>query len=159
MIRVNKISCILTGLLMLLLLACGKIPYYSETHAFADGTWGSGEMPKFSFEVKDSLDVYDMSFVLRLNTDYEYQNIWLLMHTTQPEGVMSTDTINILICDEKGKWLGKKSGANYTFTGVFALQHRFNTLGKHTIAIEHAVMNPLLKGVLDLSLVIEKSKG
>lgn len=155
--RVSKLF-LGTLLLFAVLVACKKALVYSETHAFSDGVWGSGEMPEFNFDIQDSVGLFDMSFVLRLNNDYDYQNMWILMHTTKPEGTTSTDTINLQVFDEKGKWLGKKSGSTYTFTGVFAYKHRFEKVGKHAIRMEHAVMNPELRGVLDMTLLIEHSK-
>lgn len=152
--KVNKL--ILVGMLMLFgLAACKKAPVYSETHVYSDGVWGSGEMPEFNFDMQDTIGLYNMSFVLRLNDEYDYQNMWILMHTTKPTGVSSTDTINLQVIDSKGKWLGKKSGSNYTFTGIFAYNHRFEHVGKHVIRMEHAVMNPELRGVLDMTLMVE----
>jgi gliding motility-associated lipoprotein GldH len=139
--------------------SCKKAPHYSETHAFTDGVWGAGEQPVFTFDMQDSLGLYDMSFVVRLNNDYDYQNMWILMHTTRPEGSVSTDTINLQVFDERGRWLGKKSGSTYTFTGVFAFKHRFETLGEYKIRMEHAVMNPELRGVIDMTLLVEHSKN
>jgi gliding motility-associated lipoprotein GldH len=138
--------------------SCKKAPHYSETHVFKDGVWGSGEQPVFSFDMQDSVGLYDLSFVLRLNNDYDYQNIWILMHTTRPEGTISTDTINLQVFDERGRWMGKKTGATYTFTGIFAFQHRFETRGEHSIRMEHAVMNPELRGVMDMTLLVDHSK-
>ncbi len=156
--KVNKYI-IAAFILLVSLSACKKAPYYSETHLFSDGVWGAGEQPVFSFDIQDSAGLYDLSFVLRLNNDYDFQNIWILMHTTRPEGSVSTDTINLQVFDERGRWLGKKSGSTYTFTGVFAFKHRFETLGKHSIRMEHAVMNPELRGVLDMTLLVDFSNN
>jgi gliding motility-associated lipoprotein GldH len=139
--------------------SCNKAPVYSETYTFNDGVWGAGEQPIFTFDIQDSIGRYDLSFVLRLNNDYDYQNMWILMHTSRPGGTLSTDTINLQVFDEKGRWLGKKSGSTYTFTGIFAFQHRFDSIGKHSIRMEHAVMNPELRGVMDMSLLVEHSKN
>jgi gliding motility-associated lipoprotein GldH len=153
-IKVNKL--IFGAMLVLVsLVACKKAPVYSDTHVFSDGIWGSGEMPEFQFDMQDSIGLYNMSFVLRLNDEYDYQNMWVLMHTVKPTGASSTDTINLQVIDPKGKWLGKKSGSSYTFTGVFAYKHRFEDIGKHIIRMEHAVMNPDLRGVLDMTLMVE----
>lgn len=141
------------------LTACKKAPYYSETHAFSDGVWGAGEQPVFTFDMQDSIGLYDLSFVLRLNNDYDYQNVWILMHAMRPEGSVSIDTINLQVFDERGRWQGKKSGSTYTFTGIFALNHRFESVGKHSIRMEHAVMNPELRGVMDMSLLLEHAKN
>jgi gliding motility-associated lipoprotein GldH len=151
---------IFTAMLLLSVLsACTKASYYSETHVFSDVVWGAGEQPVFTFDMQDSVSLYDLSFVLRLNNDYDYQNVWILMHTTRPGGMVSTDTINLQVFDERGRWLGKKSGSTYTFTGIFALNHRFESVGKHNIRMEHAVMNPELRGVMDMSLLVDYAKN
>lgn len=140
-----------------LIVSCGKAPMYSETHAFKNATWSSGEMPTFKFNVEDSTTAFDLSFVLRINNEYDFQNIWILMHTDKPDGSFSTDTVNLLLSDERGKWLGKKSGAVYSYQAVFGRQHFFKPTGKYKIRMEHAVMEPNLRGVLDLSLLVEKT--
>ena len=146
-------------LFVLLLASCGKSPMYSETHEFKSGVWNSGEMPIFEFDAKDSLKPYDLSFLLRINNEYDYQNLWILMHTEKPDGSISTDTVNLKLCDEKGKWLGKKSGSVYSYQAMFGSMHYFKPAGKYKIRMEHAVMEPSLRGVLDLSLIVEESEN
>lgn len=139
------------------LLSCGKPSLYSKTHEFANGLWSSGEMPTFEFEAHDSIKPYDLSFLLRVNSEYDFQNIWILMHTDKPDGSFSTDSVNLQLCDERGRWLGKKNGAVYSYQAVFGKEHRFSPVGKYRIRMEHAVMEPNLRGVLDLSLMVEES--
>jgi gliding motility-associated lipoprotein GldH len=141
----------------LALVSCGEPSVYSKTHEFANGVWCSGEMPIFEFQAPDSIQQYDLSFLLRVNSEYDYQNIWILMHTEKPDGSFSTDTVNLQLCDERGRWLGKKNGAVYSYQAVFGKNHRFRPVGKYKIRMEHAVMEPNLRGVLDLSLMVEKS--
>jgi gliding motility-associated lipoprotein GldH len=144
-------------LILLVLVSCGKKPMYSETHEFISGIWSSGEMPVFEFEVSDSLTPFDLSFLLRVNNEYDFQNIWILMHTEKPNGESAVDTVNLQLCDDRGRWLGKKSGAVYSYQAIFGRQHFFKPTGKYKIRMEHAVMEPNLRGVLDLSLIVEES--
>lgn len=143
---------------LMLLASCGKTPMYSKTHEFNSGVWSSGEMPLFEFEAQDSTKPYDLSFLLRINNEYDFQNLWILMHTEKPDGSFSTDTVNLQLCDERGRWLGKKSGPVYSYQAVFGSMHYFNPTGKYKIRMEHAVMEPNLRGVLDLSLIVEESE-
>lgn len=138
-------------------MSCGKKPMYSDTHEFQNGVWSSGAMPAFEFEAKDSTKTYDLSFLLRINNEYDFQNIWILMHTDKPDGSFSTDTVNLLLSDERGRWLGKKSGPVYSYQAIFGREHYFKPTGKYKIRMEHAVMEPNLRGVLDLSLLVEES--
>ncbi len=156
--RTKRNSTWVFGFLIFALVGCGKKPMYAETHEFANGLWSSGEMPVFEFETTDSVKSYDLSFLLRVNTEYDFQNIWILMHTEKPDGSLSTDTVNVQLSDERGRWLGKKSGAVYSYQAIFGRGHKFNLLGKYKIRMEHAVMEPNLRGVLDLSLMVEESE-
>ena len=131
---------------------------YSSTHEFNNGVWSSGAMPTFEFEAKDSTKAHDLSFLLRINNEYDFQNIWILMHTDKPDGTYSTDTVNLMLSDERGQWLGKKSGAVYSYQALFGREHFFKPPGKYKIRMEHAVMEPNLNGVLDLSLLVEESE-
>jgi len=154
--QLNKIG-VLLGFAAILVTSCGKAPMYSETHEFQNGVWSSGAMPAFEFNAEDSIKAYDLSFLLRINNEYDFQNIWILMHTEKPDGSFSTDTVNVLLSDERGRWLGKKSGAVYSYQAIFGRQHHFKPTGTYKIRMEHAVMEPNLRGVLDLSLLVEES--
>lgn len=144
-------------LLAFMLGSCGKTPMYSNTHEFQNGVWSSGAVPAFEFDVNDSTTAYDLSFLLRINNEYDFQNVWILMHTDKPDGSYSTDTVNLQLSDEQGRWLGKKSGAVYSYQAIFGRQHFFKPTGSYKIRMEHAVMEPNLRGVLDLSLLVEES--
>lgn len=156
-IQQNRIIGILV-LGIFLLSSCSKAPMYSKTHEFSSGIWSSGQMPLFTFNANDTTKAYDLSFVLRINNEYDYQNIWILMHTDKPDGSTATDTVNLRLSDERGRWLGKKSGVVYSYQAVFGSMHYFKPKGTYKIRMEHAVMEPNLHGVLDLSLLVEESK-
>ena len=157
MVAAQQLKIWMAILVSLVVVSCGKSPMYSKTHEFQNGVWSSGAMPAFEFDAKDSTKAYDLSFLLRINNEYDFQNIWILMHTDKPDGSFSTDTVNLMLSDERGKWLGKKSGAVYSYQAMFGREHFFKPSGKYKIRMEHAVMETNLRGVLDLSLLVEES--
>jgi gliding motility-associated lipoprotein GldH len=143
-------------LFLLALSSCGKKPYYADTHVFNSGVWSSGEMLAFEFEISDLNGSYDLSLLFRVDSDYEYQNMWVLMHNTFPDGSIKTDTVNIPIVDARGAWLGDKKGNLFNYTVLFGRNHRFLDSGKYNIRLEHAVMNPVLNGLSDVTLMVEQ---
>lgn len=136
--------------------SCGKKPYYAESYPFNSGIWSSGEMPQFEFEISDLNRSYDLSLLLRIDSDYEYQNMWVLMHNTFPNGAVQTDTINIPVADSKGEWLGDKKANLFNYKVIFGRNHRFEDTGVYNIRIEHAVMTPTLKGLSDITLIVDQ---
>jgi gliding motility-associated lipoprotein GldH len=82
--------------------------------------------------------------------------MWLLMHNTFPNGTVQTDTVNIPIADSKGAWLGNKKANLFNYTVLFGRNYRFADSGKYNIRIEHAVMTPVLRGLSDITLIVDQ---
>ena len=75
-------------------------------------------------EKRDPLgsDIAAVELTLRHTQGYEYANLWLQVSYLSDDSVVS-DTFNIPVADDYGKWYGKNVGPIVTLTDTLMLKH------------------------------------
>ena len=60
------------------------------------------------FEIKDTIDFpSNIFFHIRNNNDYPFSNIFLISSLKSNEKIYETDTLEYMMADNKGEWLGE----------------------------------------------------
>lgn len=131
---------------LIFLSACSTSPTYSKAYDFKDGVWKANEPLTFEIDITDTIKSYDILFFLRVNLDYDYNNAWINLHSTLPNNEKYKESHEFHISDEKGNWLGKKSGSLIECEMLFK-NRKFPTVGKYTFTIEQATTNAQLSNV------------
>ena len=100
-----KSNIFIYSIILILFFSCEseKTHYYS----FPDSDWNSQKIVKFDITTEDSTQVRISNISIRHNTSYEYQNIIFFLHHSYKENIISTDTIELLLADDNGKWISK----------------------------------------------------
>lgn len=71
----------------------------------------------------DSADATDcIALTLRHSHNYDYANLWLEIDYDTPDST-ATDTIDVTLADEWGRWKGRGSGVTYQLTDTVTLRH------------------------------------
>src|SRR5215211_4999268 len=70
--------------LCILLASCTHIDLYEKVASIPKYKWASSFKPVFTFEIKDTTVPYQLFLILRHNDKYNYNNIWLNIHTKVP---------------------------------------------------------------------------
>ncbi len=65
-----------------------------------------------SLRDNDSIVTAALRVALRHSNDYPYSNIWLEV-TYRGDGFLTRDTLNVVLADIYGRWLGSGFGASY----------------------------------------------
>ena len=144
------------GLLLVLatfLFSCGKSPYYNTSYAFENQTWSQDLMPKFEVDIQDTSQLYDFEIFLRNTTDYAHSNLFIYLQSFAPDGSNGRKAYEIPIADEKGQWLGTKSGTLVENVLKFK-QRKFPLKGKYTFKIELGITEKEMKNISDIGLRI-----
>jgi len=76
-------------------------------HSFIDSSWNSQKTVNFNITTEDSTQVRTSNISIRHNTSYEYHNIIFFLHHSYKENIISTDTIELLLAEDNGKWISK----------------------------------------------------
>lgn len=157
----------LSALTLVLLLgaACDRNVVYTEFERFDEATgWAKSHQPTFTYDNKDTSQLYDIYINVRNAESYPFRNLFMFLHTTDPKGVKTSDTIECVLADEKGKWLGSGIGDLYDNSIIYKKNTRFRHLGPYKFAYEQAmrygdknVIDPLPL-ILDVGITIEKSQ-
>ncbi|HWY37146.1 MAG TPA: gliding motility lipoprotein GldH [Bacteroidia bacterium] len=146
------------------LISCSKNVEYTQYQSMDENTgWAKNNVLKFDFEAKDTNQAYNVFINVRNAENYPFRNLFMFLHTTYPNGTKVTDTIECILADEKGKWLGSGMGDLYDNSILFKKNARFRQLGKYNFAFEQAMrfgdkntLDPL-PYIKDVGITIEKS--
>ncbi len=150
---------------MLLLLSCNSNVIYSEYKTIPeDKGWAKTEKITLEADIKDIQPAYNVYVNVRNADAYPFRNLFLLLHTTYPDGKQVTDTLECVLANEKGEWLGKGAGDLWDNTIPFKRKTKFPMAGKYVFSFEQAMragdnnfIDPLPM-ILDIGLTIEKAE-
>jgi gliding motility-associated lipoprotein GldH len=153
------------AILLVLGTACNRNVVYTEFQRFDEAAgWARNNQPTFTFDNKDTSQLYDVYINVRNAENYPFRNLFMFLHVVDPKGVKSTDTIECILADEKGKWLGSGMGDLYDNSIIYKKNTRFRHLGAYKFSYEQAmrygdknVIDPLPL-IMDVGLTVEKAK-
>ena len=140
---------------MVILSACGH-HCFEQRVVIPEAEWDVNNRIPFDVTVNDTLGIYSFGLELRHMENYRYSNLYVFLHTTLPNENVTHDTIQCLLASPEGQWLGKGSGSMRDVKVMLNPNLRFPLEGTYHFEIEQAMREPLLKGISDIGLFIEK---
>lgn len=153
-------------LLAVIASSCDKDYIMSDTASFEDNAWAIDHPVQFKFEPIDTTSSVDMFVHLRNTDQYEFNNLYLISQIKFPHGKTVTDTLEYMMADAEGKFLG--SGTRDVYENKLWLKEgvRFRESGTYSLTLRHVMRKngevdgvQNLKGVLDVGYSIEKQKA
>lgn len=157
MIRVLRNSFLaFTGLV--LIMACGERALYDEAKALPQDGWDFRDTMDFSFVITDTSDIYNVYLHVRNEMQYSYSNLWIFVGTTAPNGATQRDTLELILADEAGRWLGKGTRSINTMLIPYMRNIKFPYLGIYSMGIQHAMRDTVLYHVHDIGVRIQPVK-
>ena len=141
--------------LMLGLTACTNDSFDKRT-VIPEAEWRQEDRVAFDVDINDTLSGYEFGIGLRHLENYRYSNLFVFLHTRMPNGNVTHDTIECTLATPEGKWLGKSSGSMRDMIVPLNENLCFPLTGTYHFEIEQAMREPVLKGISDIGLYIEK---
>jgi len=120
--------------------------------------WHKDSVLHYPVNIDDSISPYEILIVVRNTTEYPYQNLWLFVDEYEEDVCIHRDTIEAMLADEYGRWLGKGS-RRYELPLLYSGSHRFTRTGNHTFTIQQGMRVDCLTGITEVGLVIKKNNG
>lgn len=142
----------------LLLPACDKSRIYEENKEIPQNVWNKDYIVKFEAEITDTINPANFYINVRNADGFPYANLFLFIKTTFPNGKVSNDTLECILADEKGKWLGSGMGDIYDNQILFKRNVRFPLSGKYTFEYQHGMRVENIPLIMDVGLRIEKAE-
>jgi gliding motility-associated lipoprotein GldH len=156
----NKLGVKTCGLLTagILLAACNKNVVYNKYETFKDSEWHAKDKAVFDVEITDTQSLNNINLMVRHSDAYPYNNLFLFVTTKYPDGKSKTDTMEIVLANQKGEWYGSGAGDIYDLKIPVKKNVRFPLGGKYQFSFEQGMRVDPLPLILDLGFEIEKSK-
>ena len=135
--------------LALVLASCDNDSFDKRT-VIPEAEWRQEDRVAFDVDINDTISPYSFGIGLRHLENYRYSNLFVFLHTRMPNGNLTHDTI------ECTKWIGKSSGSMRDLIVPLNENLLFPLSGTYHFEIEQAMREPVLKGISDIGLYIDK---
>lgn len=147
-----------TLLLLVLIVACDPNRVFDDNKTLSEGGWDKNDKAKFNVNISDTVSAHNVFINVRNADGYPYSNLYLFIHSKFPDGKIFTDTLECILADQNGKWLGDGLGDIYDNQILFKRNVRFKNSGLYTFELEHAMRLDKLPLIMDVGIRIEKAK-
>ncbi len=153
--QINKY--IIIFICSILLSACNKNIVYSKYITFKDNEWFAKDKAVFDVEITDNTNLNDISLMIRHADSYPFSNIFLFVTTKYPDGKMLTDTMEVVLANNKGEWQGSGAGDIFDLTVPIKKNVKFPQTGKYQFIFEQGMRQDPLQMMMDFGFEIKKS--
>lgn len=151
-----------TAVLWLLLIGACASDQIADYQSIDQGLWADDQKIEFNLPPLDSLTQYDVLLSLRNSNDYPFNNVFLLVTMTHPDGLAERDTLEYRMAAPDGTWLGVGSGNIKDNLLTYKESMVFDKTGQYQLSIQHALRNngqvqgvSQLKGIVELGYQIK----
>lgn len=107
-------------------------------YSFPGSKWNTKQIVKFDITTKDSTQVRTPNISIRHNASYKYQNIIFFLNHFYKEKIVSTNTIELLLAEDNGRWIGRGKSNIKEFTTTILSPKTYQN-GLHTFSLELAM--------------------
>jgi gliding motility-associated lipoprotein GldH len=153
--RKGRSSILVAGIMLAVLtLSCDSNTLFSDNHRIDDRQWSMYDPARYTCSIEDTVSTFNIDLSVRTSTDYPYRNMYLFIVTTFPSGITVTDTLQAMVTDERGRWLGRGAGDLRELTIPYKSNVFFPEEGEYHFSIIHGMRDTLLKGVYDMAMRI-----
>jgi len=120
--------------------------------------WPYDKVLESSFIAQDTSALYDLALRVKHSKDYDYQNVYLNVETTFPDGNTTSNPLSLDFANKMGSWLGKCGSNDCEITFSFQDKFRFKSLGKHEFGVGQFSREENLKGISEIELILFESE-
>jgi len=152
------VKTLLAILPIVILCSCNKNVVYSKYETFKDNEWSSKNKAVFDIDITDTQSLHNINLMVRHADSYPFSNLFLFVTSKYPDGKVLVDTMEIILSNQKGEWLGSGAGDIFDYKVAVKKNLRFPLAGKYQFSFEHGMRSDPLPMIMDLGFEIEKSK-
>ena len=141
-----------------LLSSCDSNRVFEDNAEIKDLQWDTSHVVGFDVEIKDTVSPHNFYVNVRNADAYPYSNLYLFIRTKFPDGRASNDTLEVVLADEKGRWLGDGLGDIWDNRVLFKRNVRFPMEGTYRFEYRHGMRDNPLPMIMDVGIRIEKAE-
>jgi gliding motility-associated lipoprotein GldH len=144
-------------LIVLTQTACDKARVFEENVNIPDNVWNRNNKVRFDVAVDDLSAKYNFYINVRNAGNYPYSNLFIFMDTKYPDGFVSRDTLECILADESGTWLGDGSGDIFDNQIMFRKNFSMKQKGNYVFVLEQGMRVENLPLIMDVGIRLEKA--
>ena len=129
----------------------------SKSAPVENALWKKEDALNMSFEVNDTIRLFDFILNIRHDERYKYSNLYLFVDLHFPNGKVSSDTLELTLADVAGEWVGNGGGSLYEVGFKYKDRKKFPFSGLYNISIRHGMRESEILGITDVGLSINNS--
>ncbi|HOY38161.1 MAG TPA: regulatory iron-sulfur-containing complex subunit RicT [Bacteroidales bacterium] len=137
-------------------ISCDRNKIYEKYIKIDNMVWNDKNYIRFEKEITDTVSRHNIYILVRNATQYRYGNLWVFVSTTAPNGNKDTDTVECVLADKNGKWLGDGMGDLWDNEILWKRNVTFPYQGNYVFQFEQGMRIENLPGILDVGLRIER---
>lgn len=147
----------LLAVCIFLLSSCDNKRYFEEYTEIPGQSWNRANILKYNVNISDTKMPFNIFLDIRNSGKYNYSNIYVFLKTQSPDNIVRIDTIQCVIADDNGRWLGK--GIGDLWDNQISLRRNvvFPDTGNYIFEIEQAMREEVLEHISDVGIRIEKA--
>jgi len=159
--KIVKYNYVLVFLVLLaspfLMVSCGNAPLFDDSMAIKKNVWTADNNAIFEVMVKDTTKTYKFYINIRHTEAFRYSNVYVFMNTRLPNGNITRDTLECMLANTVGEWLGKGFGDLKDNQILLNSALRFPLRGKYIFELEQGMRVKELKDITDIGIRIERA--
>ena len=133
---------------IVMFISCNNSIVFEKYKTFENQQWNTDSVLSFDYTITDTISTYKLRLNIRHSVEYEYQNLFLFIDSDT-----SRDTIELLLADKKGKWLGSGVGDIREIKSFLAVEKRYSKKENNTINIEQAMRYGAAEKIKNLKFI------
>jgi gliding motility-associated lipoprotein GldH len=150
------LTAVFVVLLLTQLTSCDPNMVYDTYVSTENGSWRWQDAKQFDIPVEDTLSMHNIYLQVRHTVEYPMSNLYMFVHIKGPGGQLLKDTVNLILAESDGKWIGRGTGNLKELSLLYRKNTRFSLPGIYTFTLEQAMRNPELP-VTDLGIRVERT--
>ncbi|MBR4483461.1 MAG: gliding motility lipoprotein GldH [Paludibacteraceae bacterium] len=136
--------------------SCGRPSVYNQCADTDENGWHMDSSVIFKPVITDTLHKFNMIVTIRHTAEYPYQNFWMFVRITSPDGMIAREPFECYLADNKGRFLG--SGISvYEMPVLVSENITYPLAGEYKVEIFQGMRDTLLTGVRNICLTMEKA--
>lgn len=161
MIKYLTAKIFFTLIIINFLISCKKSStIYSKYYYIEKEEWSSKDTAKFKVDIIDTISLCDVNVKIRHGELYPYSNLYVFLTVIYPNNSRQTDTIELVLANNKGEWLGSGLGDMYDITLPLKKNIRFAKSGVYQFYFVQSMRKDPLPNISEFGFeIIRVSKN
>lgn len=152
----KKLQFLLCLMVIAIFTSCDNNRLYDKNIEIPQYLWHKDSLVKFEVHIEDTITPVNFYINVRNADGFPYANLFLFIKTHFPDGRIASDTLECLLADEKGKWMGSGMGDIYDNQILFKRNVVFPVSGNYIFEYQHGMRTDNLPLIMDIGMRIEK---